>query len=536
MGGSPDPPPAPDYRGAAIEQGAANKEAAISSSRLNNPNVVGPYGTTTYKESDLADGRPTMYQTLSPAQQELLDTGDQTKVALSKLGYQGATGASNVLGTPFDYGGASERATHDILSGATPMPQTDFAAQLGRPANLTPNLAQDAPGMRSSDFAAGAGVPAIGQMDVRQYAPGMLSTDFTAGAPAMPGSADAVRNQVYNASMSRVNEDTGLARDQKHSTLIASGIPEGSKAYSDAMIGIDRGYNDARQQAILGAGAEAQRQFGMDLQARQQGVGERAQMFGAGATAQQQAIQEQMQQQQADIAARQQGFTEQERMFGAGTTAQQQAINQQQQQFSAEQAARAQGFGELEKMFGATTAQRQQGINEMMQQFNLSGEARRQEIAEALALRQTPLNEINALQSGSQVMNPFATPGYAQNANIAAAPLYQATSDSGQHAMDIYNQKAASADALTGGLMKLGGTAASAAMMSDRRAKQSIERVGTHPLGIGIYTFEYTPRHQKAWGAGRHLGVMAQEVLTVRPEAVIHRPDGYLMVDYGRLV
>jgi hypothetical protein len=533
MGGSPDPPAPPDYRGAAIEQGAANKEAAIASSRLNNPNVIGPYGTQTYQESDLVDGRPTMTQTLSPSQQRMLESGDATKIALSDLGRQGAEAASGVLGTPFGYSGISERSPYDLLSSATAMPSADFASQLGRPANLSPSLLAGAPGMRSTDFSGGAGVPAIGAMNIRANAPGMLSTDFTTGAPSMPGSADALRNQVYNASMARVNEDTGLARDQKHSTLIASGIPEGSKAYSDAMIGIDRGYNDARQQAILGAGAEAQRQFGMDLQARQQGVGERAQMFGAGTQAQQQAIQEQMQQQQADIAARQQGFTEQERMFGAGTTAQQQAISQQQQQFTAEQAARAQGFGELEKVFGASTAQRQQGINELMQQFNLSSEARRQQIAEALALRQTPLNEINALQSGSQINNPFAMAGYAQNANIQAAPLYQATSDSGQHAMDIYNQKAASADALTAGMFSLGSAGIKAA--SDRRCKRHICRIGTHPLGVGLYSFEYKPRYQAQWGRGPQVGVMAQEVLTVKPDAVSWHPDGYLMVDYGRL-
>ena len=465
MGGSPDPPAPPDYRGAAIEQGAANKEAAIASSRLNNPNVYSPYGTTTYKESDLEDGRPTMYQTLSPDQQRIMQSGDATKIALSDLAYQGAKGASNVLGSPFDYSGFSQRGPTNITAGADPMRSTNFSAAAGVPASMSADVLANAPGMRSTDFAAGAGVPAVSATNLRANAPGMLSTDFTTGAPSMPGSADALRNQVYNASMSRVNEDTGLARDQKHSTLIASGIPEGSKAYSDAMIGIDRGYNDARQQAILGAGAEAQRQFGMDLQARQQGVGERAQMFGAGTQAQQQAIQEQMQQQQADIAARQQGFGEQERMFGAGTTAQQQAINQQLQQFTAGQAARGQAMTEQEKMFAASTAQRQQQINEQMQQYGLSGEERRQQIAEALALRQTPLNEINALQSGSQVSNPFAMPGYAQNAQIQAAPLYQATADLGGYNTDIYNTQAAQSSGMTSGLMGLGGAALGAGAM-----------------------------------------------------------------------
>ena len=464
MGGStPAPPPPPDYRGAAIEQGAANKEAAIASSRMNNPNVIGPYGTQTYTESDLEDGRPTMYQTLSPSQQQVLESGDATKIALSDLAAQGATAASGVLGTPFGYGGLSERTGTDLLSGTTPMRSTDFAGAAGVPQAGSADLLTGTPGMLSSNFAANAGAPAVGSMDLRANAPGMLSTDFTTGAPAMPGSADALRNQVFNASMSRVNEDTEVARTQKHSDLIASGIPQGSKAYSDAMRGIDRSYNDARQQAILGAGAEAQRQFGMDLQARQQGVSERAQQFGAGTTAQQQAIQEQIQQQQANLLARQQGFTEQEKMFGAGTTAQQQAVNERLQQFTAQQAARQQAMTEQEKMFGASTAQRQQQINELMQQYGLSGEERRQQIAEALALRQTPLNEINALQSGSQIVNPFATPGYAQNTSIEAAPLYQATADLAGYNTDVYNTKAAGASSQTSGLMGLGGAAMGAA-------------------------------------------------------------------------
>ena len=317
MGGSPSPPPAPDYRGAAIEQGAANKAAAIAQSRLNNPNVISPYGMQTYTESDLEDGRPTLRQTLSPAQEQVLASSDATKISLSNLANQGATAASSVLGTPFNYNAA----------------------------------------------------PALSSSNLLANAPGMRSTDFTANVSAMPGSAEAMRTQAYNAAMSRVSEDTNIQRDQKQSDLIANGIRPGTKAYDDAMFMIDRGYNDARQQAILGSGVEAQRQSQMDLAARQQGV------------------------------------SEQERMFGAGTTAQQQAINQQ------------------------------------LQQFNASSEARRQSIAEALALRQTPLNEINALQSGSQIVNPFAMPGYAQNSSIAAAPLYQATSDAGQFGMDIYNQK-----------------------------------------------------------------------------------------------
>jgi hypothetical protein len=70
---------------------------------------------------------------------------------------------------------------------------------------------------------------------------------------------------------------------------------------------------------------------------------------------------------------------------------------------------------------------------------------------------------------------------------------------------------------------------------SDRRIKRSIVRVGNHPLGIGLYLFDYKPEFRDAWGHGRQFGVMADEVEEVMPEAVSVHPDGYKMVDYALL-
>jgi hypothetical protein len=71
--------------------------------------------------------------------------------------------------------------------------------------------------------------------------------------------------------------------------------------------------------------------------------------------------------------------------------------------------------------------------------------------------------------------------------------------------------------------------------MSDRRAKENILRVGTHPLGIGVYLFDYKAEYREACGHGRQLGLMADEVEVVLPEAVSVHPDGYKMVNYGML-
>jgi hypothetical protein len=70
---------------------------------------------------------------------------------------------------------------------------------------------------------------------------------------------------------------------------------------------------------------------------------------------------------------------------------------------------------------------------------------------------------------------------------------------------------------------------------SDRNIKKNIIQVGFHPLGFGLYLFEYKPEYHDQWGSGRKFGVMADEVEKVMPQAVSIHPDGYKMVDYDLL-
>lgn len=70
---------------------------------------------------------------------------------------------------------------------------------------------------------------------------------------------------------------------------------------------------------------------------------------------------------------------------------------------------------------------------------------------------------------------------------------------------------------------------------SDPSVKENIARIGTHPLGFGIYLFDYKSEFRSDWGHGRQFGVMADEVQLVLPEAVVTRSDGYMAVDYALL-
>jgi hypothetical protein len=64
---------------------------------------------------------------------------------------------------------------------------------------------------------------------------------------------------------------------------------------------------------------------------------------------------------------------------------------------------------------------------------------------------------------------------------------------------------------------------------SDRRLKDDIKQVGTRADGLGIY--EYTMRHT----GERQIGVMADEVAQLRPEALGPVVEGYATVRYDLL-
>ena len=68
---------------------------------------------------------------------------------------------------------------------------------------------------------------------------------------------------------------------------------------------------------------------------------------------------------------------------------------------------------------------------------------------------------------------------------------------------------------------------------SDPSVKQNVVRIGAHPLGIGLYLFEYKPAFRM--DGRRHFGVMADEVEQVMPEAVSRDENGIWQVDHAVL-
>jgi hypothetical protein len=179
----------------------------------------------------------------------------------------------------------------------------------------------------------------------------------------------------------------------------------------------------------------------------------------------------------------------------------------------------------------AYTNEMQRMTNANSQQLDqLALQGNQQAFSEALQQRQEPLNEISALLSGSQLANP-ATQSSATPQSQVAGVDYSGLVENN------YNQQVAQSNAALGGLFGLAGSAVSGAthfipgfQSSDERLKTDIRKVGELDNGMPVYLYRF-----KAGGPFQ-IGLMAQEVAKVKPEAVGTMPNGYLGVDYAKAV
>ena len=438
FGKPPDPAPAPDYKGAAIAQGAANVDAARASAKLSNPNVYSPYGTQLVSyDGDV----PTIRQTLTPEAQKTVEAQQRLQSNLADLGNTAYTGAFKAMSTPFSFGGQVQ--TQFNQGGA--LQNAPTAGQYG--------LAQG--GLNAPDLSS--------QLDLSNVAKMPVNAGTTA----------------QEAIMRRLEPSLARQRTSTETQLINQGLRPGTEAYDNAARILGEQENDLRSQAALQG-------LNLDIGANQQGFSQALQ-GGQFANA-------------ADLA-----------QFGAGMQSQQ-AANQ----------AIAQNYGQGMTASQAQNATEAQRYNQAMQAAQFGNTAQQQALAQALLQRQLPLNEINALMSGSQIQNPQF--GAYQGQTITPAPIANATAQQGAYNQNLYNQQVGTYNTNVEGLYNLGG---SAVRYSDIRLKSNIKRLGTHKSGLGIYEYDIFGRHE--------VGVMAQEALVLRPDVVLHHPAGFLMVDYGRL-
>lgn len=165
-----------------------------------------------------------------------------------------------------------------------------------------------------------------------------------------------------------------------------------------------------------------------------------------------------------------------------------------------------------------------QNNRDQLNQLALTG--RSQAFGEAIQTRNQPLNELNALLSGSQLQNPGTASSATPQTSVAGV-------DYAGLVQQNYQNKLQSSQAGLGGLFglagSLGSSAISAGMFSDRRLKTDIRKIGEYADGLGKYAWRYI------WGGPEHIGVMADEVSVIRPHAMGAPFAGYLTVNYEAL-
>ena len=204
---------------------------------------------------------------------------------------------------------------------------------------------------------------------------------------------------------------------------------------------------------------------------------------------------------------------------------------------------RDRAIAEASQLFGLEANVRDRAVQEASQLFSLQAGARDRAINELMIQRNQPLNELAAMLSGQQVVQPnFLTPPQpgisagdlqgAQYANYQGALGQQQMAN--QNNLIGYQAGQARTNALIGGMFGLG-SAGIMASGSDRRLKKNIAKIGKLSNGLNVYTFNYIGMFKDIWGDGKMVGVMSDEVRKLIPTAVTTF-NGYDMVDYSEVI
>lgn len=436
--------------------------------------------------------------TLSPAQQALLDAQNNLQLGTAQTAENSWAGSNGILSHPLDISGSGvSSVTGSPLVSGVPMGAINDGSGINRGA-IQMNAPQSGPIQGSINT---SGVPAL------------------VGGDALASDLNTQRDALYNTQASYLDPQWANQQQSLQTQLANQGVMQNSDAWNKAMDDFNRqkafAYNQATQSAITGAGAEQSRLFGEGLAANQNAFGQ-AQAQGTFANnAEAQMYQQMLASMQANNAAQGQDF------------GQQQSLAELQNQAEQQQYGQNMGNAQLNN----STAQ--QTFQQNLANANLDNSTRAQWINEQQQQRSDGINELNALRSGSQVTNPqFPN---APAVNMPGTDYANLFNQNYQGQLNAYNTQVGSSNSMNSGLMSLASAAAMMFAASDRRAKQDIKLLGVRPDGLGIYEFRYKPELHAEYGDGLHIGVMADEVERIKPEAVRMRADGFKAVNYGML-
>ena len=243
---SKDAPDPPDYAAAATAQGEANKEAAIASSMLSNPNINSPYGSQRVSYAQGPDGNwiPTVDREFSPEEQAKYDADNRITMSLYGTAEDGLGRVNDMLGTDFD---------------PNLTPYRNLSGNYGRQMNneeLRRNL------------------PAYYKFFSRGKMPGV--DGLTAeGLPEQGDASVGGLSSIRDAITGLYGDEFAQEESQLRSDLAARGFNPGDEGWNDEMRRFDQRQNDFDLQALLSAGSEQSR-INQDMRAnRGQQFGER---------------------------------------------------------------------------------------------------------------------------------------------------------------------------------------------------------------------------------------------------------------------
>jgi hypothetical protein len=274
-GGKGGPPPAPDFRGSALEQAAASKELATQNTWANRPTLNTPWGQQTWEASagkDPSTGQDITNWTsninLTPEQQTALDSQQRIQEGKSGAAESLLGQATGAFQTPFDWQGMPGRG--------------QVAQQTG---NLT--AAQAGPEL--------AAAQAGNVQDSQSRAYGIMSQMLE---PARSQSREALDAKLLASGVDPNSEQAKRSRGEQAEQFSAQDKQMMAQALGEGRADVSTQYGMGQSEAAQRAAMQQQRFGQMSAQQAQQAMldqqrfGQQGTIFGQQNQQRQQAIAE----------------------------------------------------------------------------------------------------------------------------------------------------------------------------------------------------------------------------------------------------
>lgn len=309
-GGGKGAPAPPDYTGAANAQAAGSRQNVIEQTFANRPDIVTPYGSVTWNRPEYTGAPGYMAD----------EAGTGTGTGGGLGGLAGSV-AGQITGQP---GAGPGNAPGAESGGYDP---TQWQMNVSLPPDVQAALAAQ---QRTA-----LGRSQLGESMI-PYAQESLSKQVDwAGMPGVTGGEEArnaAEQAIYGRATSRLDPMWQQRQQQQAAALANQGLEPGTEAYTRAMGDLNRAQNDAYQtalnEAIMGGGQEASRQYGLESANRARAIQEAYQQQYGGINALNAALQGQQVQMPQFPGFGQAGQAQAPNLLGAAQAQYQGALNQ----------------------------------------------------------------------------------------------------------------------------------------------------------------------------------------------------------------